>query len=167
MNIEIIEFYPIDRDEEKNKFTGTIRIKLPDLGIHILGIWVSKHNGNFYFSMPGRKAPHHETKEIIRYPFISFEDREKNQALIAAIREQAPQFIERRLADTENPIVFPQKQSHFTKKTESQRTRENGTKTKRTASTTTLKQPQKKIIQQRTQPLVIGKSRNHSLHGVS
>lgn len=34
-NVEIIEFYPIERNESKKTLNGTIRVKLPDLGIYV------------------------------------------------------------------------------------------------------------------------------------
>jgi len=112
MNIENIEFYPNERNEEKDSLTGTLRIKLPDIGIHILGVFVSKHNGFWFFSLPGRKSKHHETGTDVRYPFIGFENREQQKELIAAIREKGRAFIESKLADTTNPIVWPKKKAN-------------------------------------------------------
>jgi hypothetical protein len=112
MNVEIVEFYPSEKNEEKGDFKGTLRIKLPDIGIHILGVLVSQHNGFWFFSLPGRKSRHHKTGEEIRYPFIGFEDREQQKELIAAIREKGRAFIESRLADTTNPIVWPQQKAN-------------------------------------------------------
>src|ERR1700722_5707218 len=117
MNVEIIEFYPLEKNEDKT-LTGTLRVKLPDLGVHILGIYVSKRKDFWYFSLPGTKGIHHETGKNIRYPFIAFEDREKQQALLEAIRVQGRAFIEKRLADNENPLVFPQKRQPEPKKAE-------------------------------------------------
>src|ERR1700733_7278405 len=104
MNIEIVEFYPLEWNEVKGLLTGTLRVKLPDLGIHILGIHVSKRKDFWYFNLPGRNGIHHETGEIVRYPFIAFDDREKQHALMEAIRQQGRAFIEKRLADNENPL---------------------------------------------------------------
>ena len=171
MNIEIIEFYPVERDEEKNRITGTIRIKLVDLGIHLLGIWVVRENGRFFFSLPGRNSTHHVTKEIIRYPFISFENKELNKALMAQIHLKAPEFIERRLNDKENPLVFHPKQFPSSTKTEHQRTNENATEAKKTASIDVPDHAKNKRIKTAssfdkkcTNALPL-KARNHSLHG--
>jgi hypothetical protein len=108
MNVEIVEFYPLSRNETKGELTGTLRVRLPELGLHILGVYVSKRGDAWYFTLPGREAVSHKTGERIRYPFIVFEDREKQKELVAAIREQGRAFIERRLTETENPIVFPE-----------------------------------------------------------
>lgn len=117
MNIEVIEFYPIERNEEKGLLNGTLRIRLPVLGIHIMGIYVSKKNDYWFFSLPGRNGIHHESGESVRYPFIAFENRDQQNELIAAIKKMAPAFIEKRLADTENPLNFP-KQQQQTKRME-------------------------------------------------
>ena len=110
MKIEIIEFYGLDRNEEKGLLNGTLRIKLSEIGIHILGIYVTKKKESWFFHMPGRLGTNHETGEAVRYPFIVFEDREKQKELMTAIREKGREFIEKRLTDTENPIIWPQKQ---------------------------------------------------------
>ncbi len=101
---------------ESEILTGTLRIRLPDIGIHVLGVFVSKCNGSWFFSLPGRKSEHHETGEKIRYLSIVFEDHEKQKKLMAAIREKAPIFIEKRLADTENPLIFSERRKIEEKK---------------------------------------------------
>ena len=106
MNIEVIEFYPLDRDEDRDILTGTLRIKLIDLGIHILGVFVSKRKDSWYFAIPGRNAIHYKTGEPLRYPCIVFDDREKQAALMESIRLQGRAFIERRLADAQDPLIF-------------------------------------------------------------
>lgn len=103
MNIEVIEFYPTEYREDKGILTGTLRIKLPDIGIHILGIYVSKRKNSWFFTMPGRNGVHHETGESIRFPFLVFEDREKQKELLVAIREKGKAFIENKL-DAESPF---------------------------------------------------------------
>ena len=110
MNVEILEFYPIERNEERDLLTGTLRVKLPDIGIHILGIYVSKRKDYWNFSLPYRSGIDHKTGEKIKYPIIVFEDREQHRSLIEAIRKKGLVFIERRLSDKENPLIFPQEQ---------------------------------------------------------
>ncbi|MCE5318403.1 MAG: hypothetical protein LLG04_13720 [Parachlamydia sp.] len=107
MNLEIIEFYPLQLDKEKGNVTGTLRVKLSDYGIDILGIFVSKRKDYWYFALPGRVGTHHETGEKVRYPFIVFEDRGQHSQLMEIIRKNAPLFIEKRLVDKESPIIFP------------------------------------------------------------
>lgn len=121
MIVEIIEFYPLQRDEVKDTLTGTLRIKLPDLGIHILGIYLSKKKDYWHFILPGQKSTHHQTGEIVRYPVLAFDDPLKQKELIDAIRSNAPAFIEKRLADVENPLIFPDKKQQTKKATETQK----------------------------------------------
>jgi hypothetical protein len=113
MKVEIVEFYPLTRTEKG--LTGTMRINLPEIGINILGVYVSKRNENFYFSLPARTATDHKTGQIIRYPLVVFEDREKHNELLAEIRLQGPEFIKRRLSDTENPLIWPETQERPSK----------------------------------------------------
>ncbi len=114
MNIEIVEFYPLEKNEAKGSFAGTIWVRLPDIGLHILGIHVSKKVSNnkthWFFTIPGKEATHHKTASLIRYPFVCFEDGEKQSELIAAIRKAGVAYFEKKLADTVNPIVWPERQ---------------------------------------------------------
>ena len=107
MNIEIIEFFPIELNKEKETLTGTLRVKLTDLGIHILGIFVSKRKDCWYFGLPGKKSIHHKTGELIRFTFLVFDDKDRQRELMDAIRQQGQDFIEKRLSD--KALVFPQK----------------------------------------------------------
>ena len=38
MKIEVIEFFPITRDDVRGVLTGTLRVKIPEVGLHILGL---------------------------------------------------------------------------------------------------------------------------------
>lgn len=107
MNVEIVEFYPIEGNESTGFISGTLKARLPEQGIIIMGIFVSRSKGRYFFSMPGRMDTHHETGEKIRYPAFVFEDREKQKVLVEAIREKGMAFIEARLADPERPLAFP------------------------------------------------------------
>lgn len=147
MNIEVVEFYPHEINDEKESLSGTLRIKLVDSAIHILGIFVSKRKNYWHFNLPGRTGVNHLTGEHVRYPYIVFEDREQHRALIAAIKEQGPTFIERRLADFERTIVFSKKQQQDLKQAESPKAREKATAPKETAFSTSPKPSVKKIWQ--------------------
>lgn len=109
MNIEIVEFYPTSLDQAQETLIGTLRIKLSDFGIHILGIQVSKRKNLWHFRLPARYSTHHETGEQIFYPLIAFDYKEQQQTLMVAIREKGRAFIEKRLADTERRLVIPPK----------------------------------------------------------
>lgn len=109
MNLEIVEFYPLDLCKNKEILTGTLRVRLIDFGIHILGIFVSRRKDSWHFSMPGQKGINHKTGEVVRFPLIVFEDRERNRELLETIRKKGRLFIEQRLANIGNPISIPQK----------------------------------------------------------
>lgn len=129
MLLEVIEFYPLEWKKERDFLTGTLRIKLPDIGIHILGIYVSKRNGSWFFALPSRQSFDHATGKQIRYPVIAFENRDQQKELIEAIREKAPAFIEMRLATVERPLNLapaPEKQDGQGKGEDVQQNIENG-----------------------------------------
>ncbi len=119
MNVEVVEFYPLTRDETRGVLTGTLRVKILDFGLHILGVFVSKKNDSYFFALPGKKTTHSETNETCRYPFVVFEDRERQQLLMEAIREKGRNYIEKRLSDTANPLAIPKT---YSRASESQKT---------------------------------------------
>jgi hypothetical protein len=109
VNIEVVEFYPITLDEAREILTGTLRVKIPAINLHVLGIFVSKKKNFWFFTMPGKKAIHHETGVPVRFPFIFFEGQQQRE-LMDAIRTNGKAYIEKRLADKENPLMIPKKQ---------------------------------------------------------
>jgi hypothetical protein len=134
MDIEIIEFYPIEWRKEQRSLSGTLRIKLVDIGLHLLGIFACRNvKGDWFFQLPGRKGTHHETGEFVRYPLISFENKEKQKALMEAIREKAPVFIEKRL-DQENSINSPETKLNESEQDRQPKSIESSTDEKQKAS---------------------------------
>jgi hypothetical protein len=106
MKIEFIEFYPIEMKE--GIVNGTLKIRLPDLGIILLGIFVSKRKDRWFFNLPTRQGVDAKSGELIRYPLFAFEDREKQRLLIQAIRTQGSSFVEKRISEIEGqPILKP------------------------------------------------------------
>lgn len=100
MKIELIEFYPLERTEKKLR--GSLRVRLPEIGIDLLGIRVLYSKGRWFFRLPGQKSVHHETGEAVFFPVVSFNDREKHKHLFEALSEQAPAFIEERVGKFAN-----------------------------------------------------------------
>lgn len=106
MNIEFIEFYLEEIDSGRGTLRGTLHLRFPDIGVSVRGVYVCRSKGDrWFFAMPGRLTAHHETGEKVRYPNISFDDKEKNAELMTMLREKAPDFIEQRLARKEEPIA--------------------------------------------------------------
>jgi len=94
LNIEIIEFYLKEQNESKGFLNGTMRIKLPEIAIHILGINVVKKKDYWFFELPSRIGFDHLKEKATRYPCFSFEDKEKQRSLIEAIKMKGKEFIE-------------------------------------------------------------------------
>ena len=80
-------------------YPGTIKVRLIDFGIDLLGLFVSKKKNFWLFSLPGRNARHHKTAEKIHYLFFSFENRKQQRSLVAEIRKKGRVFIEQWLAN--------------------------------------------------------------------
>lgn len=139
MNIEIVEFYLIKQNKDKDHLSGTLRVKLSDFGIHILGIIVSKRKDFWHFLLPGKITAHHQTGKSIRFPFITFENREKQQELLDSIREKGRAFIEKRFADKEIPPLFNQKEKETTPQAKPTKKKNNSTEVKNIANTSTSK----------------------------
>lgn len=108
MNVEIIEFYPLYRDA--HQYTGTIRLRLIDIGIDLLGVHVKRTKDRWFFNIPFKTGTD-DKNNLVQYPLISFIDKEKQRELINCIREKAPSFIEERIRDVLKPVVFKQKPS--------------------------------------------------------
>ena len=134
-----MDFYPLEHNKVKGILTGTLRIKLSEIGVHLLGIYVSKKNNSWFFQLPGKFGSHHQTGEAIRFPFFCFENRDQQRELIAEIQKKAPAFIEKRLADLESPLIFPKKSPSQLKQVESPETPYNSTGAKETVYTPSLK----------------------------
>ena len=108
MEIEVIEFFPFSFVKERETLSGTLRIRIVDLKINLLGVFVSRRKDSWQFSMPGRKATHHQTGEEIRYPYFVFEEKWMQRELMDQIRLKGKEFIEARLADSSRPLMMPE-----------------------------------------------------------
>jgi hypothetical protein len=96
MNIEIRDFYPIEVDSA-GYLSGTVRVSL--VSFDILGVFVARNRDKWFCQLPGQRAKHHESGKIIRFPFLVLHPEGAQDALMAAIREKTPPFIEKWLAD--------------------------------------------------------------------
>lgn len=114
MNVEILEFYPLEKNESGTKINGTIRVRLPDIGVQILGIYVTKKNNTWFFNLPKKNGVDKNTGEKIFYRTFLFEDHEKNADMINAIREKGIEFIENQMKDPENLSRFDAKKTDET-----------------------------------------------------
>ena len=110
MNIEIMDVYPIGENPLNEAVFGTLRVKLVDFGIELLGVFFVKKifpEVRWSFSLPMRVGIDHVTGKRIPYPTITFTDPKMQIALMDALFDQAPSYIEARMADAERPLIFP------------------------------------------------------------
>jgi hypothetical protein len=99
MNVEVVDFYLIKRNDAAGKLEGEIRIRLPDFGLHLLGIYVSKSKDFWFFKLPGGRGTHHQTGKSVRFPFFSFEDKDQHREFMNAVRLHGQAFIEKKLLE--------------------------------------------------------------------
>lgn len=107
MNVEILEFFVQERD--KHYLTGTMKVRLIDFDMLIMGIYVTKSKTSWWFEMPFKTTRDKETNAKITYPVVTFLDREKTYILKSAIREKGIEFIQKYLQD--NPYVDLEQES--------------------------------------------------------
>lgn len=93
MNIEILEFYEVSRNDEKKILLGTIRVRLTDLGIDILGIYITRKNKSFYFNMPSRLGKDHVTKKSITYPVFVFSERDNQRKFMNSLIKKGTDYL--------------------------------------------------------------------------
>src|SRR5690242_13796195 len=103
MKIEIQEFYPMKSRDKKFDLTGSLSIYVIDHDLDIRGVSVSRCKGKYFFRLPFRNAFDENGQQIIedgrkvQYPLVTFASREKQTALMDAIRKEGPAFIESKL----------------------------------------------------------------------
>jgi hypothetical protein len=105
MKLEILDFYPKEKTDD-GFVGGDIKIRLPDLKINVLGIYICRRtNGKWLILMPCRNGVADGGGKV-KFPVVAFDEAD-HKALMSELYAQVPGFIEKRIADTENPIVFP------------------------------------------------------------
>lgn len=105
MKIEIIEFYPI-KIKEPEIISGTIKIKLTEIGLYMQGIYVSKFKNKWSINLPGQIGFDPIEKKKCRFTYLFFEDQITQKTLIKSLREIVPSFIEKRISDKSKPLTF-------------------------------------------------------------
>lgn len=105
MKLEVLEFYPKEKKVD-GFISGDIKIRLPDLAMNLLGVYIARRsNGKWLILLPCRTGVDSEGHRV-RYPIVHFEE-VFHRELMAELYSQATGFIEKRIADTENPVIFP------------------------------------------------------------
>lgn len=93
MKIEIVEFYPYQTENGPQIHKGTLHIYLIDWKLDLRGIQVQKLNNQWRFYLPVGFGIDHETKQKVRYPILSFTDRDIQRRLVSIIRKMGQDYI--------------------------------------------------------------------------
>lgn len=115
MKIVVKDFYPQKYNKEAKTLCGTLRVQLPDVGIELLGCFVSMRGDTLFLSLPSKKGVHHETGELVSYPVLVFTDKEKTRELVNAIRSEGRKFVEKVIEDKSLMSLAPQQPRHEVK----------------------------------------------------
>lgn len=93
MEVEIVEFYPIERNDEKQTLFGSLHVYLVDIEVDLRGIQVKKRKNSWFFGLPSMVNLDQETKERVRFPVFAFVSREKTDALKKVITAKGKEYI--------------------------------------------------------------------------
>lgn len=96
MNIEFVEFYITDKNEDMSYFSGTLHVYLPEEDTDLRGIVVIFKNENWNFFLPHRMTTNPEGKKI-RYPVYSKRDRNQSKALLQEVIEKGKAFVAQKM----------------------------------------------------------------------
>ncbi len=102
MKIEIVEFYLMGRNDEKQQLKGTLHIYLCDHDIDLRGISVTKRKDIWFFGMPSRNGIDPDTEKNVQYPIFSFTNREKSKQLLDEIIQKGKEYILRNVLETKD-----------------------------------------------------------------
>jgi len=104
MTIEIIKFYEVERDVARDRVSGTLHIRLPEIGLHIRGIFALKKKDYFFFSFPQKRGFDRSLSQEINYSTLFFEDKDKHIEFMTTLRRDGQKFIEQYLLENPNPL---------------------------------------------------------------
>jgi hypothetical protein len=96
MNIEFVEFYMTDINEDKSYFSGTLHVYLPDEDTDLRGIVVIFKNENWNFFLPHKMTTGTDGKKV-RYPVYSKRDRNQSKALLQKVIEHGNAFVAQKM----------------------------------------------------------------------
>jgi len=95
-SVEIIDYYPENLDKKELFFKGTMKIFIPELGIELLNINVYQfEKGDYRFNFHYFKGFHHETKKVVRYPLLSFRDKNSARQIFKTLNKEGVKFMEK------------------------------------------------------------------------
>jgi hypothetical protein len=101
MNIEIVEFYPLSRDDTKQELKGSMHVYLSDFQLDLRGIHVYRKKNYWFFRLPQQWTVDPDTGEKNFFPVISFVSKDQNDQLIDSIRKAGIEYIEEKVLKNE------------------------------------------------------------------
>lgn len=93
--VEVLDFYPEEPNKKKSCFVGTLKIRIPEMGLTLMGIRVLNIEGSFKYEVPSSKTICHKTHKSVRFPHIAFESKEAKEKFIGLLMAEAPQIMAR------------------------------------------------------------------------
>lgn len=88
MKIECLEYFGVTQEN------GTLKVRVPELGVIISGISCFKMKKGWFLLMPGSRGKRKDTQEKVRYTYLFFEDAEKQKEFMAALIATCSAFCE-------------------------------------------------------------------------
>lgn len=98
MEFEIVEAYEIRPTKEGPSKGWSLHVYFPEWGIDVRGLKLSKLKNGWYLQMPTLNNFDIDENKFIRYPVISFVEREKTRDLIIKIKEKAIVYVQEKIA---------------------------------------------------------------------
>jgi len=93
MDIEIVEFYAMERNDEKQILKGSLHVYLPKIDADLRGVIVRKKKDSWFFGLPTLFGIDPDTGEKVRFPVFTFVSREKTDELKKLIIEKGKEYI--------------------------------------------------------------------------
>lgn len=93
MDVEVVEFYTLERDDEKQILKGSLHVYLPDIDADLRGVMVRKRKDSWFFGLPTLFGVDPETGKRVKFPVFAFVNREKTDELKRLIRERGKDYI--------------------------------------------------------------------------
>jgi hypothetical protein len=93
MDIEVVEFYTMERNDEKQTLVGSLHVYLTEMDVDLRGVLVKKRKDSWYFELPFLFGKDPETKQKVKFPVFSFVNREKTSELRNVVRDKGKDYI--------------------------------------------------------------------------
>ena len=99
MKVEVVEFYPTEKDDSKQILKGSLHVYLPDMDVDLRGVMVRKRKDSWYFGLPSLFGKDPETGKMVRFPVFAFVNRDKTRELRNNIIEEGKRYIKENISN--------------------------------------------------------------------